>query len=97
MINDSYQGKPVGHSFQLGLIAHHSHVPSFPAMANLAAEEMSDCFGTNGTDCPARCGWLKDVPCRSEIPLTRVFERGGLTMLDLSMSMHCTVPIKYSN
>ncbi|CAK9053945.1 unnamed protein product, partial [Durusdinium trenchii] len=23
--------------------------------------EMSDCFGTNGTDCPKRCGWLKDV------------------------------------
>ncbi|CAJ1423382.1 unnamed protein product [Effrenium voratum] len=23
--------------------------------------EMSDCFGTNGTNCPARCGWLKDV------------------------------------
>lgn len=23
--------------------------------------EMADCFGTNGTDCPARCGWLKDV------------------------------------
>ena len=22
---------------------------------------MSDCFGTNGSDCPARCGWLKEV------------------------------------
>jgi len=29
---------------------------------HLRPEEMADCFGTNGTDCPARCGWLKDVP-----------------------------------
>jgi len=28
--------------------------------------EMSDCFGTNGTDCPARCGWLKDIDTKAQ-------------------------------
>ena len=36
--------------------------PGLGTTTHLRPEEMADCFGTNGTDCPARCGWLKDVP-----------------------------------
>ncbi|CAE7206931.1 Acp5 [Symbiodinium necroappetens] len=28
--------------------------------------EMSDCFATNGTDCPARCGWIEDIDTKAQ-------------------------------
>ena len=31
-----------------------------------AAKEMSDCFATNGTDCPARCGWIEDIDTKAQ-------------------------------
>ena len=31
-----------------------------------AAKEMSDCFATNGTDCPGRCGWIEAIDTKAQ-------------------------------